>query len=114
MIQNDTWHPEIDAINKGSSIRQTSRILSLNPFLDKSGVLRVGGRQENAKAAYDNRHPTILPANHPLVKLLIRSEHLCLLHASHLLTSASLFRHFHIVGGHKAVRAITRSCIVCR
>ena len=114
MIQNDTWHPEIDAINKGSSIRRTSRILSLNPFLDKSRILRVGGRQENAKAAYDNRHPTILPANHPLVKLLIRSEHLRLLHAGHLLTSASLSRRFHIVGGHKAVRVITRSCVVCR
>ena len=120
MIQNDTWHPEIDVINKGSSIRRTSRILSLDPFLDKSGILRVGGRHENAKAAYDNRHPMILPANHPLVKLRIGSEHLHLLHAGHLLTSASLSRRFHIVGGHKAVRAITRSwaitrsCVVCR
>ena len=74
----------------------------------------MGGRQENARLSFDTRHPIILPSNHPLVKLLIRSEHLRLLHAGHLLTSASLSRRYHIVGGHKAIRSITRSCVVCR
>lgn len=81
-IQNEAWNPEVCAIKKCSRIRQTSRILSLNPFLDEFEILCVGGRQENAKAAYDNRHPIILPSNHPLVKILIRSEHIRLLHAS--------------------------------
>ena len=75
LVQREVWCSEIDAIKKGSKLKQTSRILSLNPFLDKSEVLRVGGRQENAKLSFDNRHPVILPANHQLVKLLIRTEH---------------------------------------
>jgi len=113
VAQNKSWTSDINALKKGSKLKQTSRILSLNPFNDKSGILRVGGRQENAKLSFDTCHPIILPSNHPLVKLLIRSEHLRLLHAGHLLTSASLSRQYHI-GGHKAIRSITRSCVVCR
>ena len=48
------------------------------------------------------------------MKLLIRSEHLRLLHAGHLLTSASLSRQYHIVGGHKAIRSVTSNCVECR
>ena len=114
VAQNESWTSEINALKKGSRLKQTSRILCLNPFIDESGILRVGGRQENARLSFDTRHPIILPSNHPLVKLLIRSEHLRLLHAGHLLTSASLSRRYHIVGGHKAIRSITRSCVVCR
>ena len=114
VAQNESWTSEINALKKGSRLKQTSRILCLNPFIDESGILRVGGRQENARLSFDTRNSIILPSNHPLVKLLIRSEHLRLLHAGHLLTSASLSRRYHIVGGHKAIRSITRSCVVCR
>ena len=75
---------------------------------------RMGGRQRSARLLFDTHNPKILPSNHPLVKLLIQSEHLRLLHAGHLLTSTSLSRRYHIVGGHKAIRSIKRSCVVCR
>ncbi len=113
-IQGESWQKEIDALKGSSRIRQTSRILSLNPLLDENDVLRVGGRQENAESSYDCRHPIILPSKHPLVKHLIRSEHIRLLHGGHLLLAGSLSRRFHIVGGHKAIRSITRSCVICR
>ena len=71
--------------SKGATITS----MQLHGFSD---ALRVGGRQENTRLSFDTRHPIILPLNHPLVKLLIRSEHLHLLHAGHLLTSASLSR----------------------
>ena len=101
-------------MKKGLKLKRTSRILALNPFIDEFGILRVGGRQENATISFDNRHPIILTSGHPLVKLLIRSEHLRLLHAGHLLTSASLSRQYHIVAGHNAIRLITRNCVVYR
>lgn len=114
LVQSEVWCSEIDAIKKGSNLKQTSCILSLNPFLDEYEILRVGGCQENAKLSFDNCHPIILPANHQLVKLLIRTEHFRLLHAGHLLTSASLYRRYHLVGGHKAIKSITCNCVVCR
>ena len=113
-MQGEVWSSEIDALKKGLKLKQSSRILSLNPFINESDILQVGGRQENAKLSFDNRHPIIMPASHQLVKLLIRTEHIRLLHAAHLLTSASLSRRYHIVGGHKAIRSITRKCVTCR
>ena len=45
---------------------------------------------------------------------LIQSEHARLLHSGSLLVYSSLFRKFHIVGGHRLIRSIVRSCITCR
>ncbi len=108
LIQGTFWHKEIECLKKGLKIAQSSTILSLNPMLDDNGVLRVGGRQRNAKFSYNSRHPIILSSKHP------RSEHLHLLHGGPLLLSASLSRRFHIVGGHRAIRSVTRSCVTCR
>ena len=56
----------------------------------------------------------ILHGKHPITKLIISSEHTRLLHAGPTLVMASLCRHYHIVGCRKAIRSITRKCIICR
>ena len=101
-------------ITKSQKIPMSSNIYSLNPFVDDQGMLRVGGRQQKARFSYNSRHPIILDSRHPLTKLLIRSEHIRLLHGGSLLVSSSLFRNFHILGGHRAIRSIVRSCVICR
>lgn len=115
VVQNESWTLEIDVVKKGSKLKQTSRIFSLNPFMDESEILHVcvGGCQENARFSFDTHYPIILPSNHPLVKLLFQSEHVPLLHTGHSMTSASLSRQYH-VGGHKAIRSIQHNCVVCR
>ena len=83
-------------------------------MIDENGVLRVGGRQQKSRFSHNSKHPIILDSKHPLCKLLIQSEHKRLLHGGSLLVSTSLFRNFHIVGGHRAIRSIVRSCVTCR
>ena len=56
-------------------------------------------------------HPVILSGKHPLTKLMIQTEHIRLLHAGPTLLTSSLSRRYHIVGGKKAVRSITRACV---
>lgn len=68
-----------DFINKGS-IKSTSNILSLKPFINKDNVRRVGGRIKNADILYDKKHPVILYNKHPLTFLILRQEHIRLLH----------------------------------
>ena len=70
-------------INQRNPVPNSSTLSSLNPFLDAKGI-RVGGRQQNANFTYNSRHPIILHSKHPLVKLLIRSEHARLLHGGSL------------------------------
>ena len=47
IVQEESWQEEIFSLKKGSNIRQTSRLLSLSPFLDKKEVLRVSGRSKH-------------------------------------------------------------------
>ena len=105
---------EVKALESGTSLPRSCSLISLNVFLDEDGLLRVGGRQQNSRLSYDGQHPIILHGTHPVSKLLIHVEHLHLLHAGPLLVSASLGRRFHIVGGRRAIRSITRRCVICR
>lgn len=115
VIQKKHFANEIAILKSNSAkIPNSSKILSLNPIIDDNGILRVGGRQQKAKFSYASRHPVIVDSKHPLTKLLVKSEHIRLLHGGSLLVSSSLFRNFHIVGGHKVIRSIVRSCVVCR
>ena len=114
LSQGAHFSKEIGTLKAKASIPRSSALRSLNPFLDEQGLLRVGGRQENSELAYSRRHPTIIHGNHPVSKLLFLSEHLRLLHAGPLLVSASLGRHYHVVGGRRAIRSSTRSCVICR
>ena len=53
-------------------------------------------------------------SRHPITRLIIRSEHLRLLHTGPTLLSCSLNRRFHIIGGRKIIRSVTRACVTCR
>ena len=65
-------------------------VLVLHPFIDSDGVLRVGGRKRNSHLAYPQMHPIILHGKQVLTRLIIRSEHLRLLHAGPTLVFPSL------------------------
>ena len=111
--QPSHFKSEIGVLKSKKPRSKSSPLLPLNPFLDADGILRVGGRQQHSNVSYDTQHPVILHGKHPLTKLLVHTEHLRLLHAGPQLVSASLGRRFYILGG-KAVRSVTRSCVVCR
>ena len=51
--QSAHFATEVAALQSNTSLPKSSPLLSLNPFLDETGLLRVGGRQRNSKLAYD-------------------------------------------------------------
>lgn len=105
---------DIAALKDKRDIALSSPLLPLHPILDSSGIIRVGGRAQNTRLPYHTQHQVILSGKHPLTKLLIRSEHLRLLHAGPTLLGASLGHKFHILGSRNIIRSITRSCVTCR
>ena len=114
LIQKEHFSTEIFSLQTNLDIHQSSVLFTLHPFLDSNGLLRVGGRIQNAQVSYTCRHPVILYGKHQITKLIIATEHSRLLHAGPTLVAASLSRRYHIIGCHKAVRSITRRCITCR
>lgn len=112
--QESQFADEIAYLKAGKGLPRGSSLLSLHPYVDSDGVLRVGGRRCNSKLSYSRMHPIILHGKHPLIRLLVRSEHLHLLHAGPTLLLSALTQRFHIIGMKKTIRSVTRQCIVCR
>ena len=113
-LTNAQSHSFQSEVKKGQSLPGSSCLRTLHPFVDSSGLLRVGGRLSNASLAHSQRHPIIIHGKHPLAKLVIRSERIRLLHGGPTLTASSLNRRFHIIGQRKAVHSVTRACVPCR
>ena len=114
LAQRQHFMKEITYIKKGRQLHKSSPLIPLHPFLDAEDLIRVGGREQNSNRAYSTQHPIILHSRHPITRLIIRSEHLRLLHAGPTLLSCSLNRRFHIIGGRKIIRSVTRACVTCR
>ncbi|KAL0811523.1 hypothetical protein ABMA28_009914 [Loxostege sticticalis] len=72
---------------------------ALNPFVDKNGLLRVGGRLENSQLPYAQKHPVILHEN--------------LLHAGPKLLLASLNNKFWLINAVREIKRVIHKCIKC-
>ena len=113
LAQQSAFPNEI-AILRGGKEVSSGQLLALHPFLDKKGLMRVGGRLSHSEETYAKRHPLIMPGKHELTRKIIRSEHVKLMHAGPTLVAASLARRMMITGARRAIRDVTRKCIVCR
>ena len=114
ILQNEKFEREICTLKKSGVIHRSSCLRSLNPFLDQSGLLRVGGRRGLSGGRYDSIHPIILHGNHQLTRLLIRAEHIRILHGGVTAVNSTISLRFHIIGGRKTIRNTIRQCVKCR
>lgn len=48
LVQNQYFASEIHDLQNSNEVKKISSLKSLNPFLDKDKILRVGGRIENS------------------------------------------------------------------
>lgn len=86
----------------------------LQPFVDETGLLRVGGRFQNSSFLFDFKHPIILPSRHHFVKLLVVYYHVKYKHVGYNFVLSKLREKFWIVNGLSAVRFYLKDCIFCR
>ena len=86
----DSFTQEIKDLMEQRKIASISSLKTLHSFIDKEGLLRVGGRLQQSTLPYQAMHQMILPANHHFTKLVFSAEHLRLHHAGPQLLIASL------------------------
>ncbi|XP_046748844.1 uncharacterized protein LOC124412770 [Diprion similis] len=80
LIQREAFATELQSIEQGAQVIKTSKVASLNPYIDGGGLLRVGGRLSKADIPETQKHPMILPSRHPITKLILKKEHIRLHH----------------------------------
>ena len=110
MVLSSAFVHEIHDLANGKALHAKSKLLSLNPFLDQTGIMRVGGRLTHADLSYDRRHPILLPKSNTLTRLLIENEHVNSGHAGIQTTLYGLRRRYWLIDGRSQVRKIILQC----
>ncbi|KAL0893119.1 hypothetical protein ABMA27_014752 [Loxostege sticticalis] len=85
----------------------------LCPFLDVNGIIRVGGRLENASIPFSHKHQVVLPRESRITHLIIQHEHIKNLHAGQRLVLSAINQKFWIVHGINEVKKVIYKCIIC-
>ncbi|XP_051153762.1 uncharacterized protein LOC127277018, partial [Leptopilina boulardi] len=112
LVQMEEFYNEINQLSKNECLSSRSKILRLNPVMHEE-ILRVGGRIKRAELPYDQRHPMLLPKNHPVTELIIRDIHEQNMHAGNNATLYALRMKFWPIDGRLAVRKVINKCVKC-
>lgn len=113
LIQAEAFSVDIASLKTYGQVDKKSKLASLSPIIDDKGIMRVGGRLENANIPCESKHPIILPHNHSATHALISDAHKSTLHGGKNLTLCAIRAEFWITHGTKTVKAILSKCVRC-
>lgn len=113
LIQKLHFSQEMDDLKKNGCVDKKSKLRSLCPILDHRGLIRVGGRLENALLPFESKHPIIMPPQHSLTRALVSEFHKQTLHGTNALTLNAIRQQYWITQGAKVVRAVINKCVRC-
>ena len=109
--QKSDYHDVIKAIKEH---RPHPLVTKLNLFLDQDGLIRCGGRLDNADLRYESKYPVLVPRDHPIARLLILDSHREVLHAGVKHTLSWLRLRYWIPKGRACVKLHIGKCQLCR
>nr|CAH7762833.1 unnamed protein product [Callosobruchus chinensis] len=113
-ISQHLWYKsELGRLREGKPLKYNSKVLNLKPFIDDCGILRVGGRLEQAKFAFEKKHPIILSDECALSRLIVEDAHKKLFHAGPRHVLAVIREEYWIIGGRRLCNKVISKCIVC-
>lgn len=112
-VQGKEFHQEIIDLRRMGHVSGKSKLVCLNPFVDDTGVIRVGGRLRHSTVAYDNKHQMLLPARHRLTDLIIKYEHAKQLHCGLQGTLAAVRIRFWPISARSTVKRVLKGCLRC-
>lgn len=85
----------------------------LSPFTDNKGIIRVGGRADEALISYEARHPALLSQTHWISLLITRHFHQTG-HSGVATTVVKVRKKFWIPRAHDLAKTVKFRCAPCR
>lgn len=114
-VQNECYSEELKCINTGSNIPPSSSLWKMHPIMDRSELLRGGGRIEQSDLSINEVHPIIVPGRHHLAILLASHYHEAVKHQGrHLTEGAIRAAGFWLVGAKRCISSLLHRCVTCR
>ena len=112
--QKQFYSDELKTLKSGSTLPNTNPLCSLFPILDQAGLMRVGGRLQQANISYQQKHPIIIHRKSHLALLLVQHLHNSNHHPGPTMMLALLSQQYYMSGARILVRAVSHKCITCR
>ncbi|XP_072377859.1 uncharacterized protein [Diabrotica undecimpunctata] len=112
IIQLTFFQSEFKDLKHQKTVKNKA-ILKLNPFIDASGLIRVGGRLRNANVSYNQKFPLLLPTKCQVVRSLLEREHIRLLHTGPQNTLSSIRLTYWPLDGLREIKRIIYKCKNC-
>ncbi|XP_063931166.1 uncharacterized protein LOC135143218 [Zophobas morio] len=112
-VQSEAFHIDIHNIKKHNQVANNSKIKNLSPFIDSSGLVRVGGRLAYSNIHNDRKYPLLLPKQHFITNLIIKKYHVENLHIGCQGTLAAVRQRYWPVSAKNAVKLVIFNCLRC-
>ncbi|XP_026224940.1 uncharacterized protein LOC113168151 [Anabas testudineus] len=114
-VQKACFPEELKVLSKGAEVNKKSPLARLNPAISPEGLLRIGGRFEQADLNEKEKHPVILPGKHHVSTLLIRHYHEQVEHQGRTFTEGAVrAAGVWLIGGKRCISSILHGCVSCR
>ena len=113
LCQGEGFLKEIESLQRLGKVSKSSKLTSLNPFLDGEGILRVGGRLQQANVVEEMKHPILIPHKSHLANLIVADAHERTIHGGPQLMLNYIRTQYWIVKAKGLIRQHVRKCIVC-
>lgn len=110
--QRESFPIEYKLLQSKLELPKGSKIQGLKPFMEND-LMRVGGRLSQSQYDYNKKHPIILHSDHTLTQLIMRNEHIRLMHPNPQLLLASVRESFWPIKGKYQANKIVRECVTC-
>ena len=89
-VQQEQFETEMLCLQKEVNILRNSKLISSKPFVDGSGILRVGGRLNKTEISEEQRDPIILLGSHHISNLLVLHHHELVKHQGRHVTEGAV------------------------
>ncbi|KAK0130929.1 hypothetical protein N1851_034390 [Merluccius polli] len=114
-LQSHVYKDDLTLLNKGTKLQTHKELYKLDAFVDKDGVLKVGGRLCDSSLPNSLKHPAIIPKDHHITKLIIAHCHEKVKHQGKGLTINEIRSNgYWIPGMNRAVASYIWQCVTCR
>ncbi|XP_032791625.2 uncharacterized protein LOC116928633 [Daphnia magna] len=114
LAQEECFEKDIKSLRSHGRVHRMSSLLTLSPFMDPRGVVRVGGRLNHANIPECTRHPIILKEDHVFTLLVVKHCHSVANHAGIERTLAEVRSRYWILKGRRTIRGVVKRCVICR
>ncbi|XP_022180294.1 uncharacterized protein LOC111040631 [Myzus persicae] len=111
--QSESFPNELSSLKAGQLVHRGSCLKALSPFIDDQGLIRVGGRLNNAQISYNTKHPIVLSSRSYVTKLIFHYEHRRLMHIGPQGLLSHISNSYWIIRGRIISRKTVNDCHQC-